>query len=158
MLFRSLAKTMHNYGVEQINKDEDIKKNRYNRCAKIEESCVAHLINIYGIDYAKNIKDKKVTDTISDYLILLALKNLTQEKLCNNFKNQQIVDAVNYRMVERGITEFDVAVLATVRKKLNQANEMETHLRRAGINDIIDTTKLEKELANQQVEIGRAHV
>lgn len=148
----ALAKTMYNYGVEQINKEEDTKQNRYNRCSKIEESCVAHLINIYGIDYAKNIKDKKVVDTISDYLILLTLKNLTQEKLCSNFKNQQIVDAVNYRMVERGIPEFDVTVLSTVRKKLNQACEMETHLRRAGINDIIDCSKVEKDAANQQVE------
>ena len=29
---------------------------------------------------------------------------------------------------------------------------METHLRRAGINDIIDHTKIEKDAATQQVE------
>ena len=104
----ALAKTMYNYGVEELGKEDDGYKNRYSRGSKLEELCVAHLLNIYGIDYAKNIKDKKVIDTISDYLILLTLKNLTQSKLCEPFKNQQVVDAVNDRMTERGIPQFDV--------------------------------------------------
>jgi len=126
--------------------EDGSRTNGYRKCNKTEQLMSAHLLNIYGKDFAKEINDKDLVEALESYITLYAISNFNQPTLAKPFTNQEVLDIIENKLVECGLPPVDPSRLSSIKSRLNKAIEAGNELTRAGIGDIVSMDDLLKQV------------
>ena len=130
----------------QIEMEDGSRTSGYRRCNKTEELMAAHLLNIYGKDFAKEINDKDLVEALESYILLYSLSRLNEPTLAKPFSDQEALDIIENKLVECGLPPICPVRLSNIKSKMSRALEAKREIMRAGVTELVSFDDLLKEV------------